>query len=124
MARRMVNGNMRATPARAVQAHGSTGILPVRVLLFSLLSILISLAPAVRAADDFALQYHQQIEPLLKQVCYDCHGGGKKKGGLQLDQYKTDAEVLAGREMWTKALRNVRAGVMPPPGETAPTEAQ
>src|SRR3954453_16353722 len=38
-----------------------------------------------RAADPVA-QFEQEVRPLLKDHCVECHGPEKQKGGLRLDQ--------------------------------------
>lgn len=59
-------------------------------------------------------KFHQQIEPLLVKYCYDCHGDGVSKGQVAFDEFESPAALLARRELWRNALRNVRAGLMPP----------
>jgi len=41
------------------------------------------------------VDYHEQIEPILAAKCYDCHQGGKAKGGLRLDELSA---ALSGGE--------------------------
>jgi mono/diheme cytochrome c family protein len=55
------------------------------------------------------------ITPLLQQNCYQCHGNGKQKGGVELDSYKTAADVDADREQWEDVLKEIQSGEMPPP---------
>src|SRR5437016_5742368 len=109
-------------PISAVRSSQTRPIhrLPSLIGLF----LLFFLSPCFAFAADAASQFHNDVQPILKQVCYDCHGGGKKKGGFQIDQFKNDADMLAARDLWTKALRYVRAGVMPPPGEDQPADSQ
>ena len=73
-----------------------------------------------------AANYHKNVVPLLEKYCYDCHGNGIGKGRVTLDEFKSDAEVLAQRDLWLAALKNVRAGLMPPLEEDVarPTEAE
>ena len=80
-------------------------------------------APLSRDASALA-QFHQTVEPILKEHCYDCHGDGVKKGGLTLDTLTTEAQLLRDPALWLKVLRNTRSHVMPPPGESTPTAAQ
>lgn len=77
---------------------------------------LVTLGPgaALAAAPTAAAEFHERIEPLLVKYCYDCHGDGMSKGGLGLDQFKSDADLLGRREVWLAVLKNVRAGLMPP----------
>lgn len=41
------------------------------------------------------IDYFKQVQPLLETKCYDCHRGGKAKGGLKLDDV---ASALEGGE--------------------------
>ncbi|MDZ4683661.1 MAG: DUF1592 domain-containing protein [Planctomycetaceae bacterium] len=66
-------------------------------------------------------RYHDRIAPLVAKYCADCHADGIKEGNLALDAYPDDAARLADRATWWKVLKNVRAGVMPPPGEPRPS---
>src|SRR3954469_11818345 len=63
--------------------------------------------------------FHKDIEPILKMYCYDCHGEGAKKGNVAFDQLRTDSEIV-NPELWLKVLKNLRAGIMPPKGQTRP----
>ena len=44
--------------------------------------------------------------------------------GWQLDAFADDEAVLADRQLWEKVLRKVRAGVMPPSGESRPNKQE
>lgn len=86
-------------------------------------------APATAAAKPPAMAdagslYHKEIQPLLAQYCFDCHGDGAKKGNMSLDEFKDDADLLSHKGQWLSVIKNIRAGVMPPPGKPQPTEAQ
>jgi hypothetical protein len=72
-------------------------------------------AAPTRAADAAAAaSFHQNVEPILENYCYDCHGNGLDKGGVTFDEFASDAEILAKRELWLTALKYVRGGLMPP----------
>jgi mono/diheme cytochrome c family protein len=60
------------------------------------------------------LRYEKTIVPLLEKYCYDCHGNGLNKGKVTLDEFKSLTHAMEPRGMWLAALRNVRAGLMPP----------
>jgi hypothetical protein len=85
-------------------------------------------AAALRAADTSpaAVNYHQKVEPILAKYCYDCHGNGLNKGRVTFDEFSSDAEILGKRDLWLAALKNVRAGLMPPREEDVerPSEAE
>jgi hypothetical protein len=69
-------------------------------------------------------QFHQQIEPILKEFCYDCHGDGMSKGDVTFDQFKSDSAVLENRELWWNVLKYLRAGIMPPEKKPRPSPEQ
>ena len=77
-------------------------------------------APAAVASD------RREIAPLLAKYCYDCHGNGLNKGGVTLDEFASEEEMLGRHRLWVAALKNVRAGLMPPHEEGAgrPTEQE
>ena len=46
------------------------------------------------------------------------------KGSVAFDQFETDEALVAKKELWAGALKNVRGGVMPPVGKPRPTDAE
>jgi mono/diheme cytochrome c family protein len=60
---------------------------------------------------------------LLDRYCVTCHNARLKTGGLALDT-ADPADVARNTELWEKVIRKVRAGMMPPPGRTAPSEEE
>ena len=108
---------MGLAPAEARQPR----LLPQLLILTLALSLAGSHAPAAETA---AAKFHREIEPILKEFCYDCHADGANKGKVAFDEFKSDQELLAKSEMWFAALKNVRAGLMPPEKKPRPSEAQ
>lgn len=90
-----------------------------RRLLLCLVAVL-SGAAFVRAAEPFVERFERDIQPILDQYCYDCHGYGSDKGGVTLDGFKSAAE-LRDHKLWLRAMKNVRAGIMPPIDEAQPS---
>src|SRR4051812_24148954 len=43
--------------------------------------------------------FKNEIQPILEEYCYDCHGNGFKKGGVQLDGFETEA-ALHDHKLW------------------------
>jgi hypothetical protein len=77
----------------------------------------VALLPAAGRAEEPALKtFTRDIQPVLEQYCYDCHGMGRKKGGVQLDGFESDAAVR-DHVLWLRVMKNVRAGIMPPADE-------
>ncbi len=80
-------------------------------------SLCVLLLPAVlRAAETPLPTFKKDIEPLLDQHCYDCHGFGHQKGGVTLDEF-ADNTSQHDPTLWLRVLKNVRSGIMPPADE-------
>jgi len=69
-----------------------------------------------------AARFHKDVEPILTEYCYDCHGDGAKKGGVAFDELKSDKDLLANHDLWWNALNYLRAGLMPPASKPRPTK--
>ncbi|MSR60192.1 MAG: DUF1592 domain-containing protein [Planctomycetaceae bacterium] len=77
-------------------------------------------APASAAAASF----ENDIKPFVTKYCFECHQGEKSQGGLALERYMTEAEVLKHRDVAEKILDNLESGLMPPEGKPQPTDAE
>jgi hypothetical protein len=64
-----------------------------------------------------AADFQKEIQPLLKEHCYKCHAGTKKKGGVVLDTFTTAAAAANDPKTWVAVLENLRSGAMPPDDE-------
>src|SRR5688572_4489129 len=71
-----------------------------------------------------ATRYRKGVEPLITEYCGDCHLDGAKKGNVAFDGFKTDADLLENRDLWLRALKNVRAGLMPPEKKAKPSAVE
>lgn len=71
-----------------------------------------------------AVDYHKEVQPLLSQYCYDCHGEKKPKADLDLSRYRDVASILQDRKHWEKVLHNLRSGEMPPKKKPQPSDPQ
>ena len=94
---------------------------PARLALAAALAF--GLSQFIASAADAAAQFRQDIQPILKEYCSDCHADGAKKGEVSFDEFKNDAELLKP-ELWSKVLKNVRAGLMPPEKKPKPSAEQ
>ncbi len=98
-------------------------VLPFRA---ALIAMALSGAGAFKAAaassgeDD----YRNQIEPMLVEYCFDCHGDGASKGDLSLDEYASLEAHLQDREKWLAVWKNVRAQLMPPAKKPQPDDGK
>lgn len=81
--------------------------------------------PAASAAESEATKtFRTQIEPVLAQVCYDCHADGVEKGDFVLDDYEALDDHLKDVKLWHKVWENLRAEMMPPAEKTQPSTEQ
>lgn len=71
-----------------------------------------------------AVRFRDHVQPILENYCYGCHGYGASEGGRTFDEFASDEAMLANVDLWHAVLKNVRAGLMPPAGEDAPSDAQ
>ncbi len=105
----------------AAKLAGPRGRVPRGLVILAILNLVRPLTSTVAAP---AKQFQNEIQPLLSQYCYDCHGDGKHKGNVAFDQFKTDQAALEDRELWLHVLKNLRANLMPPPKQDQPTKAE
>lgn len=59
-------------------------------------------------------EFHQKIEPLLGDYCYDCHGDGADKGDFALDEFASTSDLLKDQKVWLRIWENLRTEMMPP----------
>ncbi|MHB1422972.1 MAG: DUF1592 domain-containing protein [Gemmataceae bacterium] len=87
------------------------------------LAIAVTSCPTVSAAPNGAANFRKTIEPILTEYCSQCHSGDLKKGGVAFDADDA-ASLLADKELWLKALKMLRAEMMPPKGKRRPSPEQ
>ncbi len=68
-------------------------------------------------------QFRHEVQPVLQEYCYDCHGDGAKKGGVAFDEL-TSNETVLNPALWLRVLKNVRAGLMPPANKPRPSPVE
>lgn len=86
-------------------------------VVMALGSLLISACSSVASSD---VLYPTNVQKILTTYCYDCHGDGMDKGKVAFDQFTSRNQVLTNRELFFNALKNVRAGIMPPQKKPRP----
>jgi hypothetical protein len=87
------------------------------------LGFLLFLAGSTLGAGSPETSFQTQIQPILTQYCYDCHGDGSHKGDIAFDELKTK-ESIVDHQLWLKVIKNVRAGLMPPQKKPRPTDTE
>ena len=93
----------------------------VGCVLFFLLSLG---TPAGAAEAAGAAAFRKDVEPILAEFCSGCHSGSAGKAKVAFDQFPSDRELLESSELWWKALRQLRGGLMPPREEPQPSPEQ
>jgi len=63
-----------------------------------------------------------QQQQLVNKYCVTCHNEKAKTGGIVLEKVDVD-HPAANAELWEKAIRKLRAGLMPPSGAPRPDRA-
>lgn len=54
------------------------------------------------------------VEPLLRARCYECHGGEKTKGDVDLKRLEADPKIAAEFTLWQDVKDTIVNGDMPP----------
>jgi hypothetical protein len=93
--------------------------MPIR--FFGYFCVLIVASPGLAADGPAAERFRKTVQPLLTDYCFNCHGDGAKKGNVALDGFKSDGDLVGNRALWLACLKNLRAGIMPPPGKPRPS---
>jgi hypothetical protein len=83
----------------------------------------VTACPPVLAAPRGAVEFHKTVEPILTEYCSGCHNNDLKKGGVAFDG-DDSASLIADKDLWLKALKMLRAELMPPRGKRRPTAEQ
>lgn len=66
-----------------------------------------------------AAVFHRDVEPVLEDYCYECHGDGARKGKVAFDEL-SDADLTARPDLWFSVLKNLRSNIMPLAGHERP----
>ncbi len=68
-----------------------------------------------------ARQLDEQVGPILKQHCLECHGAEKPKKNFRVDRLSPELADEASRKQWLAVRKRVIAGEMPPKSKPRPT---
>ena len=77
-------------------------------------------SPLLASADDV----RSTLLPVVQKHCAECHGGQKKKAGLDLHSLNTDAHLLAEPKLLNKLVEVIESAEMPPDTEPPLPEIQ
>ncbi|MFO0917525.1 MAG: DUF1592 domain-containing protein [Planctomycetaceae bacterium] len=65
--------------------------------------------------------FGDEVLPILRQHCGQCHTGDDAQAGFALDQFPDEQSLLKQRKTWEKLTKLVSTGVMPPADESQPS---
>ena len=71
-------------------------------------------------AGSMAASPDESTQAFLKQHCQACHSGADPEGGFGVESLSSDFGNSENRNRWLKVAEQLRAGTMPPPGESSP----
>ena len=74
--------------------------------------------------DKLGAEYKQDVRPLLKRFCLECHSSEQKKGELDLQKFTTLAEVRRRTKAWLRVAEMLDNGEMPPKDSVQPSLKQ
>lgn len=66
----------------------------------------------------------ENVVPALESKCFDCHGGKKTKGGVDLKKLKENPDLHQQYDLWTRVQEAVSSGDMPPDDSNELTESE
>lgn len=87
----------------------------------ALLSFLFALSAEAQTAKD---SFRDNVQPILKEYCITCHSTEKQKGDLDLERFRSLADVKADPVVWEHALEQIRDKEMPPKDKPKPSPEQ
>jgi len=98
--------------------------MPKRLSILLLLAVVLSVglgaakppaSPSPRVDRKVAeSQLNENVMPVLREYCWDCHGDSEAKGGVNFDAHTNLMAVLRDRGTWERVIQTVRSGEMPP----------
>ena len=98
--------------------------MPKRLSILLLLAVVLSVglgaakppaSPSPRVDRKVAeAQLNENVMPVLREYCWDCHGDSEAKGGVNFDAHTNLMAVLRDRGTWERVIQTVRSGEMPP----------
>jgi len=68
-----------------------------------------------------APSFDKDVQPVLVQVCNNCHNPQVNSGNLNITPYFQASSISSNRDGWAKILAKLKAGEMPPPGIPGPS---
>ena len=70
------------------------------------------------------IDFREDILPVMKEVCFGCHGNKRAKAELNLEAFGAKPDFFRNARMWENVSHMLRLREMPPENKTQPTEDQ
>lgn len=74
--------------------------------------------------DQLQAEYAEQIQPIVKQYCLDCHSAQEHKGEFDLERFATLADVRRDPNAWQKVAEMLDHEEMPPAYRKQPSDVE
>ncbi|MFN7924346.1 MAG: DUF1592 domain-containing protein [Bryobacteraceae bacterium] len=76
------------------------------------------------AAAAFAATFEGDVRPVLVRYCFTCHSTAKHVGDLDLERFRTEADIAKDTRPWQKMVEQLSLGEMPPKAMPQPAAAE
>lgn len=77
----------------------------------------------VASGNDLVANY-EEIELILMDYCYDCHGDGADSGDYAMDDFESLEKHLVDFDVWYENWKNIRSHLMPPSNKRQPSDEE
>lgn len=99
---------------------------------FTILALFTSLGQALGQAEEAQpaivptsqAEFKRDIFPIMKDVCFGCHGNKRAKAELNLEAFASNPEFFKDGRTWERVSEVLRHREMPPENKKQPTEDQ
>ncbi len=68
--------------------------------------------------------FRDEVAPLLRQYCGECHQGEGAEAAIDLSVYRSRQDVYPNRRVWRRVREVIESGAMPPESMPGPTEEE
>jgi len=77
-------------------------------------SILLTPHSKAQAPTTANASFENSVQPVLTQVCSNCHNDKLSSGGMNIATFSDPASIPSNRDGWERLLARIRTGEMPP----------
>src|SRR5438445_177552 len=104
--------------------HARTWASMASVLFVVVLSGIANATESSQAVKDALAKFDSPIKALMTKHCYACHGNGKHKGNVVLDDPMSLTTLLNKTPMWLGVQEQIVLGNMPPEDGPRPPKSE